>query len=118
MKGFLRWALVGLLLGFSVLLFPVGLLLFVAVPFALIWAIRAGPVPRFPATLVGLAFPILMVAFFNRNSNPCDQAVETSPCGGVDAGPFLVAGLIALVVGMAGFFILSMSTRGRRGGGA
>jgi hypothetical protein len=120
---FAAWAGAGALLAFSLAsAASVGLFI---IPFALLslWAIvRASPPRRTAFGLVsGAGFVCLLIWALNRGYRPCPESGElTVPagatsegCGGFDALPFLVAGIVLALAGPALF--AAARQRGRPG---
>jgi hypothetical protein len=120
---FAAWAGAGALLAFS-LVSAASVGLFV-LPVALVsvWAIaRGSPLPRSAFGLVsGAGLVCLLIWALNRDYRPCPESgVLTVPpgatsveCGGFDALPFLLAGIVLTLAGPALF--AAARQRGRPG---
>jgi hypothetical protein len=120
---FAAWIGAGALLAFS-LVSAASVGLFV-LPFALVavWAIaRSSPPPRTAFGLVsGAGLVCVLIWALNRDYRPCPESGElTVPpgatsveCGGLDAVPFLVAGIVLTLAGPVLF--AAARPRGRTG---
>ena len=117
---FAAWAGAGFLLAFSFIgAASIGLLV---LPFAglAVWAIARASPPRAAAfgLLSGAGLVCLLVWALNTGSTPCPETGQetVSPggtseeCGGRDARPFIVAGLVLMLAGPVLF-----AAAGRRG---
>jgi hypothetical protein len=118
--GFAAWAVVGLLLVGGAFLFP---LLVITWPLgaAAVWrlvrrAVRAAELVGF---VNGVGVLCLLIAFTQRNSNPCGTSVTAvigpgggeAGCGGADPQPFLIFGLLLAVASATAY----LGLRKRRG---
>jgi hypothetical protein len=120
---FAAWTGAGALLAFS-LVAAASIGLFV-LPFALlsVWAIlRASPPwPAACGLLSGAGLVGLLIWALNRDYRPCPESgeltlppsAESESCGGFDATPVLLAGIVLTLLGPALF--ATMDRRGRRG---
>jgi hypothetical protein len=110
---FVPWMIPGLLLPGFFMFLPFGALIFP--PLAVLTAVLLIRVrrPRGPEVLGilgGVSLWGFAVAYFNRDSNPCNpsgssvtlQPGESYSCGGVSPEPFLLVGAILLAVAIFG----------------
>lgn len=118
--GFAAWTGVGLLIIGGAFLFP-----FLAITWPLaaiaVWLLvrRGVRPPELLGFLNGGAALALLVAFTQRNSNPCGGSVTAvigpeggeAGCSGADPRPFLIFGLVVALVSAVGYIGL---TRHRR----
>jgi hypothetical protein len=111
--GFLAWAASGTLaclviaaaFSFGIFLLPI------AVAVAILVARRVRVWPEALGALEGAAAVALLVGFLNLGSTACPSsgAVTLAPgqrdagCGGLEPGPFLIAGGVLAIAGLAGY---------------
>jgi hypothetical protein len=118
--GFAAWAGVSLLIVGGAFLFP---LLAITWPLAvvLVWQlVRRGVNPPELVGLVnGVGALCLLIAFTQRNSNPCGTSVTAvigpgggeASCGGADPRPFLIFGLVLAVASAVAYLGLRIRRR-------
>ena len=115
--AFAAWAMVGSLLGFSVLsAASIGLFVLPVALLALAVTVRTARVwPEIAGTLEGIASVSLFVGLVNLDSTPCPSSgsghvhigggpgtgTTSFSCGGLDPSPWLVAALAQAAAGFA-----------------
>lgn len=108
--GYTAWAISGLLLTIAVLALPsIGLFLLPVAVAAAVYSARRFPGAPVVGLMTGGGLALVAIGIVNLGNHPCSrrpvsippgQLVSTS-CGGPSARPWLLAGAIALVVGLA-----------------
>ena len=114
---YLAWAAVVALLLFSYLV--IGVFVLPAALVAVVLVARRGPVwPEALGGLEGAAAMCFLIAYLNRDYNPCPPGpIILGPgqasfsCGGADSRPWLIAGVVLAVIGVAAYLIASRNVR-------
>lgn len=124
---FLAWALTAILLAVGVFgAFGVGILVLpVGAASALLLTVRAHRWPDSLGILAGLGLLAVSVSFLNRHFNRCPlepPTVTRQPgfrapqCGGLNPFPWLIVGILLLVIAIASYSVLRMSRPDNPGG--
>jgi cell division protein FtsW (lipid II flippase) len=108
--GFLAWAVAGAFAALAIAAAPSFGLLLVPVALALVMLLarRVRTWPEALGALEGVAAVVLLIGFLNLGSSPCASGVvsygpgqSSVECGGLSPGPFLVAGSVLVLAGVA-----------------
>lgn len=110
---YLAWTIPGILLPGFFLFLPFGALIFppiVLLAALLLTKLHRTRGPEILGVLLGIGLWGFLVAYFNRDSNPCPESgfsVSTRPgesfsCGGVAPEPFLIAGVLLALTSILG----------------
>jgi hypothetical protein len=122
LAGYAAWAITGLLLTTAFLaLFSIGLFLLPFAVVAVVFSARRFPGPPAVSSIAGGGLALVGIGVANLGNHPCPRHPASIPpgqlvgmsCGGTSAGPWLLAGAIIFLVGLALATGLWLRTRAR-----